>query len=142
MLPFKLLSDDSRGQLSICEFTFPAWSSGPVYHRHDNIDEGFVVVSGVLEFQLDGSRIAASSGDFAWVPRGTAHTFACASEDPVHVLAFATPGGIEHLFAEQWQYLAELDGSLPDAVVMDEIGKQHGAETLGPPITASNAPTA
>lgn len=140
MLPFKLLSADSGGQLSICEFTFPAWSTGPVYHRHGDVDEGFYVISGALEFQLDGRRTAASAGDFAWVPRGTAHTFACASPTPVHVLAFATPGGIEHLFAEQWQYLSALDGP-PDPAVLDEMGLRHGAETVGPPITASTAPT-
>jgi hypothetical protein len=31
------------------------------------------------------------------------HTFACAPDDPVHVLSFAVPGGVEHLFAEQWE---------------------------------------
>src|SRR5215212_3786632 len=84
MLPFKLLSQDSAGLISVCEFTLPGWASGPVLHRHDEVDEGFFVVSGRLEFQLDAERVAAGAGDFAWVPRATAHTFACASADPVH----------------------------------------------------------
>jgi hypothetical protein len=28
----------------------------------------------------------------------------------------------------------------PDHQVLDEIGKRHGSPTLGPPITAQNAP--
>lgn len=140
MLPFKLLADDSAGLLSVCEFVLPGWASGPVLHSHDDIDEGFFVVSGRLEFQIDDRRTAAGAGDFAWVPRGTAHTFACASDQPVRVLALATPGGIEHLFADQWQYLNEVSGT-PDPAVLDEIGRRHGAPTLGPPITATNHPT-
>ena len=139
MLPFKVLADDSGGAISVCEFVLPGWSSGPVLHRHDAVDEGFFVVSGRLEFQLDDVRRVAGAGDFAWVPRGTAHTFACAGEDPVHVVGFACPGGIEHLFAEQHAYLGSLDGP-PDTKVLDEMGVRHGAPTVGPPITASNAP--
>lgn len=139
MLPFKVLASDSDGLISVCEFTLPGWSTGPVLHRHDAVDEGFFVVSGQLEIQLDERRVAATAGDFAWVPRGTAHTFACASSVPVHVVGFATPGGIEHFLTEQWQYLSTLDGP-PDPGVMDEMGKRNGSPTLGPPIRATNAP--
>ena len=139
MLPFKVLADDSGGALSVCEFELPAWSSGPVLHRHDAVDEGFFVVSGRLELQLDDERRPAGAGDFAWVPRGTAHTFACAGNEPVHVLAFACPGGIEHLFAEQDAYFAALEGA-PDPEVLAEMGARHGAPTVGPPITATDAP--
>jgi mannose-6-phosphate isomerase-like protein (cupin superfamily) len=139
MLPFKLLAKESGGLISVCEFTLPGWASGPVLHRHEEVDEGFFVVSGRLEFQLDDARVAAGAGDFGWVPRGTAHTFACASPDPVHVVSFAVPGGVEDLFAEQWEYLSSLTGA-PDPSVLDSIGSRHGAPTLGPPIIASNAP--
>ena len=139
MLPFKVLAEDSGGAISICEFLLPGWSSGPVLHRHDAVDEGFFVVSGRLELQLDEVRRPAGAGDFAWVPRGTAHTFACAGEDPVHVVAFACPGGIEHLFTEQHTYLAGLQGP-PDPGVLEGIGLRHGSPTVGPPITARNAP--
>jgi quercetin dioxygenase-like cupin family protein len=139
MLPFKVLAADSGGAISICEFVLPAWSAGPVLHRHDGVDEGFYVVSGRLEFQLDDARQPAVAGDFAWVPRGTAHTFACAGDDPVRVVAFACPGGIEHLFTEQHEYLSSTDRP-PDPKVLNEIGERHGAPTMGPPITASNSP--
>lgn len=92
ILPFKLVAKDSGGRISVCEFTLPGWSSGPVLHSHDTVDEGFFVVSGVLEFQLGVDRIVANAGDFGWVPRGTPHTFASASEESVHVIGFATPG--------------------------------------------------
>ena len=138
MLPFKLLAADSGGLISVCEFILTGWSSGPVLHAHDAVDEGFFVVSGALEMQLGDERRTAAAGDFAWVPRGTAHTFASASPDPLHIVGFATPGGIEHLFAEQWQYLTSVEE--PDPEVLAEMGVRHGAPTLGPPIRATNAP--
>ncbi len=139
ILPFKLLARDTGGALSLCEFTLPGWAPGPVLHMHEDVDEGHFVVSGRLEVQLGEDRLTASAGDFAWVPRGTAHAFASASAESVHVLSFALPGGIEHLFAEQWQYLSAASGP-PDPEVLAEIGRRHGAPTLGPPIRAAGAP--
>jgi mannose-6-phosphate isomerase-like protein (cupin superfamily) len=141
ILPFKLSADDSDGALSICEFTLGGWDSGPVLHRHDAVDEGFYVVRGTLEAQLGAERVRASAGSFVWVPRGTPHTFANGGADTLHVVALASPGGIEALFAEQAAYFASLDGP-PDLAVLSAMGERHGAPTLGPPIRAASAPGA
>ena len=139
MLPFKLLAHDSGGALSVCEFTLGAWESGPVLHSHAEVDEAFFVVRGLLEAQLGDERVQADEGSFLWVPHGTAHTFANASGRPLHVLALAAPGGIEHLFAEQAAHIESTNGN-PSAEVMDQLGRKHGALTLGPPIRSARAP--
>ena len=139
MLPFKTTAKDTGGSLSICEFELGGWESGPVLHLHTDIDEAFFVSRGYLEAQLGEDRVAIGEGGFLWVPRGTEHTFANAGPDPVHVLALATPGGIEDLFAEQYEYLTSLDGP-PDPAVLDEMGLRHGSPTVGPPIRARSAP--
>ncbi len=141
ILPFKLSAEDSDGALSICEFRLGAWESGPVLHSHDAIDEGFYVVGGTLEAQVGADRVQASAGSFLWVPRGTAHTFANGGADPLHVVGFAAPGGIEALFAEQAAYFASLNGP-PDLAVLSAMGQRHGAPTLGPPIRSASAPEA
>jgi mannose-6-phosphate isomerase-like protein (cupin superfamily) len=141
MLPFKLTADDSGGRLSVCEFTLDGWESGPVLHMHAGVDEAFFVVSGRLEAQLGEGRVQVDAGAFLWVPRGTAHSFANAGPELVHVVGMATPGGIEHLFAEQDAYFSNLQGP-PDPVVLDEMGVRHGSPTLGPPIRATGAPAA
>jgi hypothetical protein len=122
ILPFKALAGDTGGLLSACEFTLGGWESGPVLHMHDAVDEAFYVVGG-----------------FLWVPRGTAHSFANAGPDPVHILALALPGGAEELFTEQAAYLSSVQGP-PDPAVLGEIGTRHGAPTLGPPIRSKDAP--
>lgn len=138
ILPFKLLARDSAGALSVCEFTLGGWESGPVLHLHTGVDEAFYVVRGRLEVQLGDERRLAQEGSFLWVPRGTPHTFANAGSSEVRVLALASPGGIEELFAEQAGHLVATD--VPDPTTMDEIGRRHGALTVGPPITAHAAP--
>jgi mannose-6-phosphate isomerase-like protein (cupin superfamily) len=140
ILPFKALASDTGGLLSVCEFTLGPWESGPVLHMHTSVDEGFYVVAGELELQLDDQRRQAAAGGFVWVPRATAHAFANAGPEPLHVLALAMPGGVEELFAEQAAYFATIQGP-PDPEVLDQIGVRHGAPTLGPPIRASDAPS-
>ena len=139
MLPFKLSAADTGGALSVCEFTLGPWESGPVLHKHDATDEGFFVVAGVLEAQLDDERVTAPAGSFVWVPRGTAHAFANGGPDRLHVVSLVTPGGIEALFAEQAAYFATLEGP-PDPELLNAMGERHGAPTLGPPIRAAGAP--
>jgi mannose-6-phosphate isomerase-like protein (cupin superfamily) len=141
MLPFKVVAADSDGLLSVCEFILGPWESGPVLHMHSAVDEAFFVTSGVLEMQLDQNRLIAEAGSFAWVPRGTAHTFANGSDAPVHVVGLATPGGIEDLFAEQAAHLVASNGR-PDPAVLDELGRRYGAPTVGPPIRSERAPAA
>lgn len=139
ILPFKVSAADSGGALSVCEFTLGPWESGPVLHKHDEVDEGFYVIAGTLEAQLDDRRVQAEAGSFIWVPRGTAHAFANGGPDQLHVVSLVLPGGIEELFAEQAAYFSGLEGP-PDPAVLDEMGRRHGAPTLGPPIRAAGAP--
>jgi cupin domain len=112
-----------------------------VLHMHTTVDEAFYVVAGQLLAQLDDERVQAAARGFIWVLRGTAHTFANAGSQPLHVLALALPGGIEELFAEQAAYLSSVQGP-PDPNVLDDIGVRLGAPTVGPPIRAHGAPNA
>lgn len=139
ILPFKASAADTDGAVSVCEFPLGPWESGPVLHKHDDVDEGFYVVAGTLEAQLGDQRVQAEAGSFVWVPRGTAHAFANGGPDQLHVLSMVLPGGIETLFAEQAAYFSGLDGPA-DPVVLDQMGRRHGAPTLGPPIRADGAP--
>lgn len=130
ILAFKASAADTRGALSVCEFRLGPWESGPVLHQHDATDEGFFVVSGVLEAQLGEERVEVPAGSFVWVPGGVAHAFANGGPEPLQVLALALPGGIEDLFREQAAYFATLDGP-PDVEALREMGERHGAPTLG-----------
>lgn len=124
--PFKVLSQDTAGQLSMHEWSLPAWQSGPELHAH-NFDEVFYVLDGELEMQIHGVRHLLSHGYLAWMPRNTPHTFANAGAQPVRVLTIATPGGLENVFAA----LAGDLSAFPSDVEL---------EFLGPRIRSEKAP--
>jgi mannose-6-phosphate isomerase-like protein (cupin superfamily) len=136
---FKIRADDSAGLVSFFEFTLGAWESGPSLHLHRTSDESFYVLNGNLEMQVGEQRYLLGPGEFAWVPRGTAHTFANAGPVAARALTIATPGGIEDFFVEQSQYLAS-SGEHPEIGVLAEIRERHGGALLGPPIRAREAP--
>jgi uncharacterized RmlC-like cupin family protein len=71
-------------------------SFGP--HRHDDIEETFLVRSGRLHFLLEDKIIELGAGDFVRLPPGTRHGFANLSEEAARLLVGFHPGGFEELF--------------------------------------------
>lgn len=136
---FKLRAVDTAGTVSLLEFSLDAWASGPDLHDHHDSDEAFYVLSGLMEMQVGTDRYRLGPGEFAWVPRGTAHTFANAASQPARALTVATPGGLENFLADQARYLASCHGN-PDPAVLAEMREQHAGNRLGPPIRSPEAP--
>jgi len=96
---------DTGGRYSLMEYVVaarPASDSDapPAYgpHRHDDIEETFLVRSGRLSFLLDQAVIEIGPGDFVRVPPGVRHGFANLSEGAVELLVSFHPGGFEELF--------------------------------------------
>jgi quercetin dioxygenase-like cupin family protein len=133
MIDIKAAREDTGGAVTVSEFALPAWSRGPVLHLHETVDEALYVLSGRLVVQLGEERLYAAAGDFVWMPHGVPHGFSCASDDEARALALAVPGGLELMFREQAAYLASVTGG-PDPARLEQIGRRHGARTVGPPV--------
>lgn len=136
---FKIRAADSGGLVSLFEFSLQPWQSGPDLHRHHDSDEAFYVVEGTMEMQVGEDRLVLGVGEFAWVPRGSAHTFANAGPGTARALTIATPGGLEHFLADLHRFLASSTGQ-PDRAALAELRTRHGGTLLGPPIRARAAP--
>ena len=67
-------------------------------HRHNEIEETFLVRSGHLTFLLDDEIIELGPGDFVRVPPGVRHGYANLSGQQVELLVSFHPGGFEELF--------------------------------------------
>jgi mannose-6-phosphate isomerase-like protein (cupin superfamily) len=67
-------------------------------HRHNEIEETFLVKSGRLKFLLGQQVIDLGPGDFVRVPPGGRHGFSNVSHEPVELLISFHPGGFEQLF--------------------------------------------
>jgi quercetin dioxygenase-like cupin family protein len=113
------------------ERTGKAWSvmecvtprdAGPPPHHHV-WDEGYFIVAGQLRFSVDGRETIATAGDFVYVPGGTLHGFAGASEEPARVLIFDAPSTAEGFFRDAAREVRELPGDLGK---VPGIGARHG----------------
>ena len=67
-------------------------------HRHNDIEETFLVQSGTLRFLLGEEVFDLSAGDFVRVPPGARHGLANAGDEPAKLLVSFVPGGFEELF--------------------------------------------
>jgi glyoxylate utilization-related uncharacterized protein len=86
-------------------------------------DEGYFVVAGQLRFSVEGRETIASAGDFVYVPGGTLHGFAGASDEPARVLIFDAPSTAEGFFRDAAREVREIPGDLGK---VPGIGARHG----------------
>ena len=129
---------DTGGAMTAMEGVLAPWASGPPLHVHNREDECMYVVEGQLLVQIGEELHTLGAGSFAWLPRGTPHTFANAGPSPVRMFGVIVPGGIEEFFAAQSAYLASMPGP-PDLAELARLAAGRGS-VLGPPISASPAP--
>lgn len=124
-MPLRFLCDasDTSGAWSLMEEEIPI-GQGPPLHRHD-WDEAYYIVSGALDFQMDGESVRVEAGEFAYLPRNTVHAFKGGSQTPAQVLIFASPAHSSDFFKE----LNSEVRTIPDDLAkIPEIGRRHGIE--------------
>jgi quercetin dioxygenase-like cupin family protein len=124
---------DTRGLLTVTDGVLGPRTAGPPLHVHDETDESFYVIEGHMLIQVGEERHDLGPGCFAWLPRQIPHTYANASDSPVHVVGCSVPGGLEEAFAAQSAYFAQLQGP-PDPEQINAIWAPHGGRVAGPPI--------
>ena len=113
---FKVVSEDSQGDLMIVQYTAPAHFPGPAQHVHEQTDESFYVLDGTLQVMVGETSRTIAPGGIAFVPRGVAHTFANPADEPVTMLIVMTPGGFEGYFQEMASLVESGRIADPDAV--------------------------
>lgn len=127
-----LKTSDTGGSISITDSVSPP-NSGPPRHIHHDADETFVVLTGDVEFWLEGERFIRGPGETAFIPRGSEHTFRIVGDAPSRHLVILTPGGFEGFFAE----MAEGQYRIPeDMQVINDIAARHHLSFTGPPLSA------
>jgi quercetin dioxygenase-like cupin family protein len=102
---------------------------GPPLHVHDDQDDTFFVLDGVLTVQVGDKVFDLGPGDFASVPPGIPHTFDNTKKDqpPVKVCNLMTPGGLD----QQFRDVATATAS-GDPAKVAAARKQHGVTSVGP----------
>jgi len=89
----RIIADER--QLVTLIATPPGGGNRPHWHR--DFDEWWVVLGGVLEWELTGgTAFKASEGDIVWVPRGTVHHIRNAGDQLSLRLAVAMPPAMHY----------------------------------------------
>lgn len=136
----RLAHRDGTDGVSVLEQTAPRGDSPPL-HFHENEDEVFHVIEGVLRFRLDGSDRTLTAGDTVIARQGVPHTYRVESERG-RWLVITARGQFEAFV----RALARGAGAAqlpppggppaPEAMVeLKRAAKQFGIEIIGPPLT-------
>lgn len=113
------------GKVSVFEeVVAPAF--GPPLHTHENQLEIFHVLSGHIQFELDGKRFDVTAGGTATIPPGMPHAFTNKSEGESVIHFELLPSGSSEDF---FHNLAS--GNFED---LPQFFSDHGLKLLGPPI--------
>lgn len=125
-----LTSDASGNTMSITDSISPS-GFGPPRHIHHREDETFVILAGQCDFISGGERFRRGSGEMAFIPRGTEHTFKVVSPEPCRHLVILMPAGFEGFFAE----MARGDFRIPeDMETVNRIAARYHLTFTGPPL--------
>jgi quercetin dioxygenase-like cupin family protein len=94
----KASSDDTGGQLSVMESTYPPGLVVPA-HVHTGEDEMFYVLAGELRGFCDDDQWTATPGSFVFVPRNRPHGFTVTSDEAARALVIVGPARLDRQIA-------------------------------------------
>lgn len=110
---FLVTGEESGGAYFTMEAYVPP-GGGPPPHIHTREDETFYVLEGQIGFLLGEKTIAAGTGDFVNVPRGTVHCFRNVGTETARMVLTFTPAGMEGFFEEALEPAPNGSQDVPD----------------------------
>ncbi|MEO8329445.1 MAG: cupin domain-containing protein, partial [Candidatus Nanopelagicales bacterium] len=94
---FKLLGEDTDGQLSIVEHPFAVGALVPP-HLHTKEDEYSIVTEGEIGFRSGDREVVLAAGGYITKPRGELHSMWNAGKTPARMIEVISPSGFEGFF--------------------------------------------
>ncbi|HWL10633.1 MAG TPA: cupin domain-containing protein [Planctomicrobium sp.] len=118
---FLATGEETDGKYATVDALVPP-GGGPPPHIHTREEESFLVLEGEITFQLGEERIVAGAGTFLNMPVGSLHCFKNESTKIARMLISIAPAGLEQMFFEVGQPLAD-DVEMASPPVPEEIQK-------------------
>lgn len=122
----RVASDITHGSYTMLEVEAGP-RSGPPLHVHQNEDEHFIVLEGIVRIVCGERSEDVPAGMTLTVPKGVPHAWANLSDAPARMLAIFSPGGIEGFFRQ-----------LPavDRNGIEIVATAYGCRMVGAPLHA------
>ena len=132
-IKFIASSEDTNSAYAVVELTeMPGYKTA--WHQHNNCEEAFYIVEGVLTIKITEKTYEMSAGSYILIPRGTPHGQGNFSKNPVRLLTTFTPGGFDHFFKGRVElYKTVKPGEPGFQKRFDELREKHKVwvEVLG-----------
>ena len=100
-------------------------------HFHQAEDETFYVLAGQFEFLVGETRFTATTGAFAFAPRGTIHAFTNSGQEVGRMLITVTPGTQHEGFLREVSELTERLGKPPETSQLVTLTQKYGWVWIG-----------
>ena len=113
------------GAFSLVEHPLPPRALGSPVHTHHREDEYTYVLEGRVGLQLGDDVLVAEPGELVLKPRGIAHAFWNAGDEPARMLELISPAGFENYFRELAPLLA---AAARDEEAIGEVVSRYGLE--------------
>ncbi|MGI9548033.1 MAG: cupin domain-containing protein [Flavobacteriaceae bacterium] len=114
----KLTGKDTNGQYTLIEQNNKPGVGIPP-HVHENEDEVFQVIEGLVEMSIGDKMTTLNAGDLIFCPRGIPHSWKVVGDQNVRAMLSIFPAGLEAMFEE----LAQLPAGPPD---LEKVGQICG----------------
>lgn len=136
LMTFLATGAETGGAFFLAEISVTPGGGTPP-HIHQREDESFHLLEGTLTIQVGGDTITAQAGDFAYLPRGIAHSFKNTGEGNAKALVLTTPAGLEGFFTEVFEPAVDRSATPPPATkeLIERAmaaGPKYGLQLLPP----------
>lgn len=108
LMRFRVFPDEVMGKYCVVEMLVPPGCGAPP-NRHPGESESFFVLSGELDFMLEGAGRRLGAGDHVVIPEGGLHAFQAIGPEPARILVMNAPG---HMHV---RFFTELGRPVPDS---------------------------
>ena len=122
---FIATSEDTNSAYAVVELTeMPGYKTA--WHQHNNCEEAFYVVEGVLTIKLVDKTYEMPTGSYILIPRGTPHGQGNFTNKPVKLLTTFTPGGFDRFFKDRVELFKTVKPGDPTFQKrFDELREKH-----------------
>jgi quercetin dioxygenase-like cupin family protein len=128
---FKAAAHDTAGRFDFLTMAL-APMTGPPLHYHEEQDDTFYVLEGLLTVQAGEEILDLEPGDFLSIPPGVAHTFDNLhnGDEFVRTINVMTPGGLFPTIED----MARVPPGPEQADGINAATRRHGTVIVGPPL--------
>jgi len=126
MVRFIASGESTSGAQAVVEVTeMPGYKTA--WHQHNNCEEVFYVLEGVLTIKLVDKTYTLPAGSYVFIPRGTPHGQGNFTKNPVRLLTTFTPGGFDQFFRDRVElFKTTKPGDSAFQEKFDELRARHG----------------